>query len=358
MKKGISKKNRFDKPKKGREWHTAFYYLAEHLKALTGGELNHKCLYALVGMEGRFVNSDKQAVRKAYAGKLSKLVHSKSYATEMQARYLESALTFDDAAREICNAIQKISHMTDSELSEYWAKICWPDVWYGLMNEKQEWRGTLDLVRIGYEASSIFGNAENESAAPSKRAITPIEQLSAMFWFISFGHLEIPDGSPEPKTVISSRPAPNDSKDATRACLVRYDDRACLCVKDIYVLPMERPFTIGRLTDNDAIEEMPSVGREHGCVFRLGKTWYYEDRKSLNGSAIIRDDVRILCNSNSEFVRIPLQAGDIIEIAEASYYRFSPYSGYSFLQVKERKYRDTDWNRADERPTSQLLFTA
>ena len=325
------KGSRFDNPDKGREWHTAFYYLAEHLKDLTDKEINHKKLYSFVCTQGSFVNHDNPKIRKDYASVLSKLMHSKGYASEMCLRYLENARVFDEAAQDLCSIITRKKNWTDEELSAYWVHECWPDVWHGLVNEKMEWRGTLDFARIEQEAKYVFGILDSRRGQDSMRAMTPVKQLSAMFRFISFGELDAPADLDYGKTLERDDEGDRGQNEPASACLVSYEDAECLFAKAMYILPTSRPFTIGRKTDSDAIESNRAIGREHGCVFRCNQVWYYEDRKSVNGSAIIRNGVRTEYRSRDEFLRVELQPGDIIEIARSSYYRFGFYSGHPVL---------------------------
>ena len=314
-----------DNPSKPREWFPAFYYLAEHIRVLTNGEINHKDLYAFVGTEGRFINHPNAKIRKALAAALSKLVHSKTYADHMRARYLMNSRVFDDAAAEICGDVFRILEWDDDALRDYWATKCWPDVWRGLVNERMEWRATLDLVRIEQEARYVFG-ASDEAGGDSRAVdMSAVEQLSAMFRFISFGYLDVPMGNrptEDPEDTLRSK-----MDEDLLACLVKSEDPECMIVSNLYPLPMKRPFMIGRLTDSDAIEVNPTVGRRHGCVFCKSGVWYYEDQKSRNGSAILRGEERIKLHDREDFSRINLEEGDVIEVAVGSYYRFGMYKG-------------------------------
>ena len=45
-------------------WYTAFYRYAEFLRNITSGAINHKNLYAYVGLNGRYVNNPNPRLRK------------------------------------------------------------------------------------------------------------------------------------------------------------------------------------------------------------------------------------------------------------------------------------------------------
>ena len=144
---------------KPRAWYTAFYYLAEHLRIVSDGAMNHKKLYALVGAERHFVDHANPLVRKRTAGTLSRIIHSKAYAADMRERYARDNRTFMRAAAKAAAVIVDATSLADADLADYLEHVCWPDVRGGLANEKAEARPDLNLSRIDSEMSLLFARA-------------------------------------------------------------------------------------------------------------------------------------------------------------------------------------------------------
>ena len=162
---------RFDVEGKPREWHTAFYYLAEHVRAFSDGALNHKALYAYVGTDGRYINHDNPLVRKRTAGALSRIIHSKRYAADMRDRYAQNSLVYDSAAREICGVLVDVAGRSYAEIAEYLMGECWTDVRHGLENEQAESRPDLNLMRIDQEMKALFTKMQASLRASSPSTV-------------------------------------------------------------------------------------------------------------------------------------------------------------------------------------------
>lgn len=319
--------SKFEKPEKPRAWHTAFYYLAEHVRHLTGGEVNHKMLYALVGTKARYINHPNPTVRKRTAARLSRTVHSTAYAEGMCKRYMQDNTAFDDAAEKIYACTAKAGIVSADDLSTYLAAECWPDVFEGLKNERMGLRPSIDLQRALRESELVFGNRSKAGAGK----LSPQMQLAALFHLISFGFLDEScaqvlvgaTGKLKPITPASGNPV---AEDCLGACLVRFSNDGAKTVAGFWVLPTERPFVIGRFTDCDSVESDMAISRRHASVRFEGDFWTFEDLNSKNGSAILRSD-RVIATSDSRENPFPirLEYGDTIVLAGTSRYWFGPF---------------------------------
>lgn len=316
----------FEVEGKSEDWHTAFYYLAEHIRLLSGGRLNHKELYSLVGVDGRYVNHANPLVRKRTAGALSRIVHTKRYAQDMRSRYMQNVLAFDQAAHAVCSLIVSLSGCGECELVRYLEGPCWDSVCQGLERERSSWRGDLDLYRARLEMKSLFSEGADDQS--NREDSLPLSEVivSAMFHVLAFGHLDFTFA----RSLVDLRPTgPLSSAkialgESGGACMIKFADEARSAVVGIWPVPSNRPFTIGRYTDCDVIETDERLSRVHCCVYSLGGAWCFEDLGSRNGSIVEREGQGIVFDSLRDGPRVPfaLMRGDSIVLAGSSYFWF------------------------------------
>lgn len=334
--------SRFDVEGKSRAWHTAFFYLAEHVRLLTNGAMNHKGLYALVGTEGRFLNHPNPTVRKRTAGALSRLVHSQRYAKDMRDQYLQDYSAFARASAEVCGLIRETQRWDDGQLLDCLQFQCWPDVREGLANERFEWRGDIRLSRIDIEMTVLFASMRGEGAAMvNTRKATGSETdemrddaaegsssevvFATMLYLLAFGALNASFArgllDQYPTGLLEESGA--DDVVSHGACLVKFVDEVHSALVGTWTVQAGRPFTIGRYTDCDIVETNEGISRVHCYLYRMGDTWKFEDRESCNGSRIERAG-RVVYDSarDGAGVAIDLQHGDSIVLANRSYYWF------------------------------------
>ena len=316
----------FDVVGKGRGWHTAFYYLAEHVRLMTDGAVNHKALYALVGTDGRYFNHDNPLVRKRTAGALSRVVHSARYAQEMRTAYTRDAGIFRRAALEVCAQVGYARSYDDADTLRYICEKLWPDVRRGLENEKQEWRAELDLFRIDQEISALFANgARTSELAMYDDASVASLTLAGIFHVVAFGHLdflfarqlvdEVPTGVLSPEVEIE--------QGTPGACLVKFVDPERSAFVDMWTVPYDRPLRVGRYTDCDVVEGDPGLSRLHCYIYRKGGVWYFEDVGSSNGSRVVRNGEDVYdTKEDGAHLPFPLQFGDMVILAERACYWF------------------------------------
>ena len=316
----------FEVAGKGAGWHTAFYYLAEHVRLMTDGAINHKALYALVGTDGRYFNHNNPIVRKRTAGALSRVVHSARYSQEMRKAYTRDSTIFRRAALEVCTQVGYARSLDDDDTLEYLRERLWPDVRRGLANEKHEWRGDLDLFRIDQEISALFmkGVLESETALYEGSSVASLT-LAGVFHIVAFGHLdflfarklvdEVPTGVLSPEVEIDpSEPG---------ACLVKFVDPERSAFVGVWPVPSNRPLSIGRYTDCDVVEGDPGLSRLHCYIYRKGGVWYFEDAGSSNGSRIVRDGDDVFdSNVDGSRVAYPLKFGDMVILAQRACFWF------------------------------------
>lgn len=316
--------SKFDRADKPEEWHTAFYYLAEHVRFLTDGSINHKVLYSLVGTKGRYANHPNPVVRRRTAADLSRLVHSKAYAADMRKRFDEDSEVFDAAAQEVCTRIAEAGVVSERDLGEYLARECWPDVLVGLEHERASWRSSLDLARVTHEAALVFGDGLESSSIVE---LEPALQIAALFRFVSFGYLTVDRARGLLGDTCEFQPIVPDAIQAQQeACLTRFADLGGRSVAGFWVLPKDRPFIIGRYTDSDSVETDMGISRRHASISFVDGVWLFEDFGSKNGSIIERDGSKIEVSSvNGSHARVKLAGGDAIVLAGKSCYRFGAF---------------------------------
>ncbi len=347
--------SQFDVEGKPRAWHTAFFYLAEHVRMLTNGAMNHKGLYALVGTEGRYLNHDNPTVRKRTAGALSRLVHSQRYAKDMRDQYLQSYSTFARASAEVCGLIRETQGWNDAQLAECLQRRCWPDVREGLANERFEWRNDIRLSKVDIEMTVLFASLQGARAAGINTRVAtgsetdvpsdnPTERDSSevifatMLYLLAFGSMNASfsrglfDQYP---TGVLDESNPDDML-SYGACLVKFVDEAHSALVGTWTVNAGRPFTIGRYTDCDIVETDPGISRVHCYLYRMGDVWNFEDRESRNGSRVERNGKVVYDSArDGSGLTVPLQHGDSIVLANRSHYWFGAMAVAAPFTVKQ-----------------------
>lgn len=352
---------------KSAAWSTAFFFLAEHLRDITDGALNHKKLYALVSSKGRFINHSNPTVRKRTAGTLSRIIHTRRYMQDMRDAYCDDVGTFDHAAGRVCAEIREAQHDDGFDLVNWLIEKCWPDVRRGLVSEAGEWRDELDLFRLDYEMSMLFdycrkgavGDALNgvfpaggtRSAGYSGEADVAAMLLSAMLYAIAFGHLDVGwsrafidghqrGGSPFEERIEGALLQDNLLRSAegasmpVRACLVRFTDSTRARLSGFWAISEEEVFAIGRYTDCQAIELSREVSRIHCRILYKDGAWLLEDAGSRNGCRVHRDGARLRVTSDEDAEHVlSLQFGDDIELPGGSTYAFTSTCDHAQLFV-------------------------
>ena len=168
-------------------WDSAFYRFAEGVRALTGGQVNYKILYAMVGTNGRYVNHVNAIVRKRTAAAFSRLIHSSRYALDFQEAYRAADAVFALAAAELVASLRETTGLDDAALTERLLEMLDEGVVPGLANERSAGRTEVNLARLDCEASSLAGWCRTSLA----EGRSPLEELAAsIFHMVAFGHLD------------------------------------------------------------------------------------------------------------------------------------------------------------------------
>lgn len=339
-------KSTFDVEGKPRAWHTAFYYLAEHVRMLTNGSVNHKGLYALVGTEGRYLNHNNPTVRKRTAGALSRMVHSQAYAKDMCEQYEQSYSTFARAALEVCQVVRQVQRWDDVQLAAYLRERCWPDVRHGLWNEQQEWRD-IDLDKVDIEMSMLVKALASDIVKPiDVRAATGSETnllystellqgvsevlFATMLHVLAFSRLNAPfaRGLADQYPTAVAEAETTNFLESQGACLVKFSDASRSALIGTWPLTMDRPFAIGRYTDCDIVETEKRISRVHCYVFFQDGVWYVRDNDSRNGIVVQREGSVIYDSlRDGSDVAVPLQQGDSLILANRCFYWFGALMG-------------------------------
>ena len=312
---------------KRRGWYTAFYYLAEHIRLLTDGSINHKQTYSHVGAKAHYINHDDPSIRKSTAASLSRAIHSSKYAKEMRERHASDPRTFESAADEICSGIIAHSPLTNDELFDHLRLRTWPEILKGLGNEREEGRKEVDLARAAremdiylmHDIDTITKLSGNETARGSggrtnlsfvRYGLVPPRQsemlLSSILHVIAYGHMDeelmrrLCD-----KTPTSSFPAVAAEDEGTerRACLVRLGDPNAGSIGGTWDLEPDRAYIIGRYTSCDIIEDALNVSRSHCRIAFDGRSWTVQDLGSTNGTKVTDKDGALIHRSGTGLAR-------------------------------------------------------
>ena len=315
-------------------WYTAFYRYAEYLRLLTSGALNHKSLYAYVGVNGKYVNSKNPAQRKRSASGLSRLLHSPRYAADFQESYRRNPDIFYEAAAFLSQDLQRETGLDQQILVKLLLDEGYAALRAGLVAEIPEGRIDLQIARLDAEVDLLrawaYGQTQLDPAA-CLRAV-----LRSFFHIMAFGHLEenfanrLVDGSPT--DVLASGQGENQAE-FSRACVMRSVDGNPAAIENMWAIGQGGSFSIGRYVDCDAVETNGLVSRRHCCVFRADDTWYVRDEGSRFGTAVHRGAQIVWSSAQGVCERedgehpappdaFPLVFGDCIVLAGQVHYWF------------------------------------
>lgn len=78
--------------------------------------MNHKSLYSLVGLNGRYVSSDNPQIRKRCASNLSRLLHSTRYAADFRESYANAPDVFVLGASQLAASLLDVTGMDEAAL--------------------------------------------------------------------------------------------------------------------------------------------------------------------------------------------------------------------------------------------------
>lgn len=321
----IGREHGFDRPEKGRGWHTALYYFAEHVRVLSGGRINHKALYSRIGTKGHYINHENPIIRKRTAAALSRIVHSRRYVEDLRESCAENPHVFDGAAAWICGEALAHGGGDAAGLLAYVAGPLWRDVQRGLESEWEDGRSELNLPRISNEMSSLL--ARCEAMPPGRFCECAAKVLSSCLCIMTFGHLD-------PQFVYSlfdETPLTREAGAWTEAdggqghaCLIKYVEGDPAAIVDAWEIDPRQPFFIGRYTDCDVIEANPYVSRRHCRIWHRDGEWFLEDLGSRYGTRVLRGAAG--CVYDSSLADAPkgcgLRYGDRIVLADGSFYWF------------------------------------
>lgn len=322
-----------DVPTKPRGWHTALYYFAEHIRILSHGRINHKALYSYVGINGHYINHGNPTIRKRTAAMLSRLVHSKRYIEDFRQSYSKNSFVFDEAAQKLCADLSQGDKARNSDLIDYFLHKLWRDVERGLRNEREEGRADLNLARVANEMHSLFSWCAATSKDESEDCLRTL--ISSYFHLLTFGHLDealvcsLVDETPlvRPNGLTECGDSGQCSWDKY-ACLVKFPKANRGVVSNWWVVDANKPFTIGRYTDCDAIETNRFVSRLHCRIVCKEGRWYLEDMGSQHGSCVLRGDeegVLVYSSAGNADELFELERNDRIVLSETSYYWFGAF---------------------------------
>lgn len=310
-------------------WDSAFYRFAEGIRSLTHGAVNYKILYAMVGTNGRYVNHSNALVRKRTAAAFSRLIHSSRYADDLRESYRKDGEVFTHAAAELLDELRRTSGSDDEVLMEALLGILMDGVQQGLINEQRSGRADVNRIRLRRELSALSVWCHAARAAGE----LPLEELlAAMFHLLAFGRLDerfsrtLLDTTPD-ETPALAEAAKTPAPPVEEACLIRVQDDRSAPLDGIWRVDADRPFSIGRYTDCDAIEADPLVSRLHCRVYRMGDAWYVEDAHSSHGTRVLRGDTAATSTVVFDSATAPspvfqLSFGDRIELAGRVTYWF------------------------------------
>ena len=303
---------------------TAFYALAEHLRLLSGGRVNHKMLYSLVGTNGYYVNHKNPSIRKRAAASLSRLVHSSRYAVDFQRRCAEDPEVLARAADAIVALLLEMGHETP-ELDRALRDVMWPDVEDGLVREGAQGRSGVSPRRIANEMGALFRvyDARPDDAGGDKVRQT----MMAFLQMVTFGHLEpafahgLVGETPLAADAGALPPAAPRAR-ADCACLVRCSSLTSVMLGDFWLIRAGEPFVIGRFADCSAIESDPAVSRRHCRIERVDVGWQLEDLGSRNGTRLFRGGAVVFDSTTAPDRAVRLEHDDTIVLAGRERYWF------------------------------------
>ena len=311
-------------------WDSAFYRFAEGVRTLSGGAVNYKILYAMVGMNGRYVNHVNAIVRKRTAAAFSRLIHSSRYADDFREAYRADDTVFASAATELIARLRQNAHLDDRELMDALLLLLREGIARGLSNERAAGRADVNLARLENETAALAAWCATSRVAGR----VPLEELAAsLFHIVAFGHLDerfartLLAATPDDVPSAAEVPVAAGSPRADAACLFRVGETRTAPLSGAWRIDAARPFAIGRYTDCDAIESDPYVSRVHCRIWQADGSWYVEDAGSAHGTRVVRgetpgDSVEVFDSTAKDSPVFKLSFGDRIVLAGRITYWF------------------------------------
>ncbi len=309
---------------KEKGWYTAFYRYAEYLRILTDGAVNHKSLYACVGLNGRYVNSENPTVRKRSAASLSRLLHSPRYAADFQESHKGCPQLFDQAAENLAAILLEAAGLDEEGLVGDLIDQGFPQLRAGLVAEISDGRIDVNSARLDSEMELLRIWASEQLAVDASACLRAV--LCSFFHIMAYGHLEesfantLVDSSPT-DVLISEDTAP--AAVSLRACIMRAVENSPASIENMWAIGDEGSFLIGRYVDCNAIETNALVSRRHCRIFRQGACWYVRDEGSRYGTAVHRN-AQVVWESVATDAPdcFPLAFGDDLVLAGQVHYWF------------------------------------
>lgn len=320
-----------EKRKAAEGWDSAFYRFAEGIRIITGGAVNHKAIYALVGTNGRYANHANPLVRKRTAAALSRLIHSTRYAAEMRERLLDDADLFATAGSELARRVMETSGRRERALLDAIEADLLPSLLEGFANESKAGRFELNMSRIECELRCLGSWIGHQSSRGD--GLLPV-LFEALLHMLAFGcvpnqlaHLLVSD-TPVAVAAPSNRELPAPS---TQGCLMKFDASAPCELLGVW--PIEHGVaTVGRFTDATIIENDPYVSRLHCRVYAYADGWFVEDARARHGTRVLRRGADHALEPVYDSLQegsgptFELRPGDVIELAKRVSYLFCLYA--------------------------------
>lgn len=309
---------------KEKGWYTAFYRFAEYLRLLTDGAINHKSLYALVGLNGRYINSENALIRKRNAATLSRLLHSSRYAADFRERHDADPQVFDVAARRLAQGLVVATDYSESDLVKRIVSQGMEQLRLGLLAEGADGRSEVNGPRLISEMTLLESWSADQVRLDPAACLRDV--LKSCFSLLTYGHLEddfakmLVDASP---TDVLADEEGDAAPVSLRACVMRAVESDPSSIENMWAIGDEGAFLIGRYVDCDAIETNGRVSRRHCRIFRQGDCWYVQDEDSRYGTAVRRNG-QLVWESGTPggLERFPLAFGDCLVLAGEVHYWF------------------------------------
>lgn len=319
----VQKETEFDAAKE-KGWYTAFYRYAEYLRLLTNGAVNHKSLYSLVGLNGRYVSSDNPQIRKRCASNLSRLLHSTRYAADFRESYANAPDVFVLGASQLAASLLDVTGMDEAALVSDLIEQGFPQLRAGLLSEISDGRIEVTAARLDGEMELLRNWVDQQVSSDASGCLLAV--LTSFFFIMAFGHLEegfanmLVDASP---TAVLTSEDDSAAAPSLRACVMRAVESNPASIENMWAIGEEGSFCIGRYVDCDAIETNGLVSRRHCRIFRQGDAWYVRDEGSRFGTAVHRGGVSVWESGVAGAPEcFPLAFGDCLVLAGQVYYWF------------------------------------
>lgn len=304
-------------------WYSAFYYFAEAIKKLTGGEVNYKILWSLVGTNGGYINHINPTLRASLAPEFSRLIHSAKYADDLRKAYEYDPTAFDLAADTLYTMLYNTSDMDDDTLFTALSTYMCSNIIIGLQNEVGYGRFDLDVMRVKRETDSLF-DWYHRTPADMKDAWNK-KILSSYFHLLAYGclpHKLVHTLSGETPLVDHGG---TRYPDADTACLFRVFENGV--IGGIWELNKKKKTAIGRYTDCEISDVDEYVSRHHADILFEDGIWQLVDMSSTHGTQVARRDgavIKLGVLSEDGENKCKLEMGDRIILTKGTAFSIQP----------------------------------